>query len=186
MPLTRRPERASLAAYESVGSPDTRDPAAGPVLFRPGPCLEAEWRSSAVLAQRTGAVCHRQPPWAFDGPTTTRPDVTSWLFLVGILPDGEGSRDPPHPRSGVAEGIDPESSRRRLVSGRRACVDVRPRRGEFLFEWHQIRPATWCGLTVVTQDAAYLLGPPGEAVYVLTPSTQHPPAAVPPNIEALG
>ncbi len=156
-------DRAVLAAYESVGiSTDPR------THTRPAPQLadlDAVLRADPDPAARTLAAAlapyvtgsHRG---LFDGPTTSRPDGHLVVFSLRDLPDELKPAGTVLTLDAIWRRVtDPADRRRRLVVVDEAWLLMRePAGARFLFRMAKAARKHHCGLTVITQDAADLLG----------------------------
>ena len=156
-------DRAILCAYQSVGI--TSDPRThtrpAPVLADLTRALEADEDPAArTLAARLAPFTAGTHRGLFDGPTTVRPEGHLVVFSLRDLPDelrAAGTlltldaiwrrvADPAHRR------------RRRLVIVDEAWLLMRdPEGAKFLYRAAKSARKHWCGLAVVTQDAADLL-----------------------------
>jgi len=103
----------------------------------------------------------------FDGPTTTRPDGHLVVFSLRDLPEELKAAGTLLTLDAIWRRVsDPAKRKRRLVIVDEAWLLMAERSGaEFLFRMAKSARKHWAGLTVVTQDAADLLGSPlGQAV----------------------
>jgi type IV secretory pathway VirB4 component len=156
-------DRATLAAYQKAGiTTDARTHA------RPAPTfadLDRQLRADPdpagpELAARlapyvTGS--HRQ---LFDGPTTTRPDGHLVVISLRDLPDELKAAGTLLTLDAIWRRVtDPAKRKRRLILIDEAWLLMRdPEGARFLYRAAKSARKHWCGLTVVTQDAADLLG----------------------------
>lgn len=154
-------DRAILAAYRACGV--TADPA---THARPAPLLRDV--AAALLADPEGrSLAGRLAPFTsgthrmlFDGPTTTRPDGHLVVFSLRDVPDELKAAGTLLTLDSIWRRVaDPAQRRRRLVLVDEAWLLMRDRAGAvFLNRLAKSARKHWCGLTVVTQDAADLLG----------------------------
>jgi type IV secretory pathway VirB4 component len=165
-----------LAAYRARGI--TPDPATHgrpvPTLVDLAAALEADDDpEAALLAARLSPFTTGTHRMLFDGPTTTAPDGHLVVFSLRDLPDelkGAGTLL-------VLDAIwrrvaDPARRRRRLVLVDEAWLLMRDDAGaRFLHRLAKSARKHWCGLTVVSQDAADLLGTELGQVVVANAST---------------
>jgi len=184
-------DRAILAAYASVGI--TADPR---THGRPAPLLadlERALRSDPEDAAQSLAA--RLTPFTvgshkslFDGPTTTRPEGHLVVFSLRDLPDELKAAGTLLTLAAIWRRVsDPRSRRRRLVVVDEAWLLMRePEGARFLFRMAKSSRKYWCGLTVVTQDAADLLGSPLGQAIVANAATQILLRQAPQAIDALG
>ena len=128
----------------------------------------------------------------FDGPTTTRPDGHLVVFSLRDLPGELKAAGTLLTLDTIWRRVsDPAQRRRRLVLVDEAWLLMsEPSGAEFLFRMAKSARKHWTGLTVVTQDAADLLGSPlGQAV-VANAATQillrQAPQAIDTLAEAFG
>jgi type IV secretory pathway VirB4 component len=154
-------DRAVLAAYRAKGV--TADPAThrrpAPLLRDVAAALDAdpEGRSLAGRLAPFTSGTHRM---LFDGPTTTRPDGHLVVFSLRDLPEELKAAGTLLTLDSIWRRVaDPAQRRRRLVLVDEAWLLMRDRAGAvFLNRLAKSARKHWCGLTVVTQDAADLLG----------------------------
>jgi type IV secretory pathway VirB4 component len=183
-------DRAILAAYAAVGI--TGDPR---THQRPAPLLKdlatALRADSDVAAHALGA---RLEPFIvgshrglFDGPTTTRPEGHLVVFSLRDLPDELKPAGTLITLQAIWRRVsDPSLRRRRLVVVDEAWLLMREQEGaRFLFRMAKSARKHWCGLTVVTQDAADLLGSPLGQAIVANAATQILLRQAPQAIDAL-
>jgi type IV secretory pathway VirB4 component len=156
-------DRGVIAAYRARGI--TADPATharpAPVLADLAAALEGDGDpEAALLASRLAPFTTGTHRMLFDGPTTTPPEGHLVVFSLRDLPDelkGAGTLL-------VLDAIwrrvaDPARRRRRLVLVDEAWLLMRDDAGaRFLCRLAKSARKHWCGLTVVSQDAADLLG----------------------------
>jgi type IV secretory pathway VirB4 component len=163
-------DRALLATYTGVGiTPDPR------THTRPAPLLrdltnvldgdtDPAARELAVRLAPYVTGSHRA---LFDGPTTTRPDGHLLVFSLRDLPEEQKTVGTLLALDAVWHHVaSPTVRRRRIVIVDEAWLLMREDAGaKFLFRMAKSARKHWAGLTVVTQDAADLLGSPlGQAV----------------------
>jgi type IV secretory pathway VirB4 component len=183
-------DRAVLATYATAGI--TADPRThgrpAPVLADLARNLEADPDPAAVaMAARLApfvAGSHRQ---LFDGPTTTRPDGHLVVVSLRDLPDELKAVGTLLTLDAIWRRVaDPTARKRRLVVIDEAWLLMRdPEGARFLYRAAKSARKHWCGLTVVTQDAADLLGTDlGQAV-VANAATQILLRQAPQTIDAL-
>lgn len=183
-------DRAIVAAYAQAGiTVDPRTQARpAPVLADLAAALEADADPAAhALAARLAPFIsgtHRQ---LFDGPTTTNPDGHLVVFSLRDLPDELKAAGTLLVLDSLWRRLsDPARRRRRLVVVDEAWLLMRePEGAKFLFRLAKSARKLWCGLTVVTQDAADLLGSElGQAV-VANAATQVLLRQAPQTMDAL-
>lgn len=182
-------DRAILAAYESVGitSDPRTHPRPAPVLADLATALEAEGEVGRTLADRLAPFVSGTHRGLFDGSTTTRPEGHLVVFSLRDLPDELKAAGTLLTLDAVWRKVsDPSCRRRRLVVVDEAWLLMAdPEGAKFLFRMAKSARKHWCGLTVVTQDAADLLSSPlGEAV-VANAATQVLLRQAPQAIDAL-
>ena len=183
-------DRGIVGAYESVGI--TADPRSH---ARPAPLLRdlaAALDADSDLAARTLAL--RLAPFVtgthrgmFDGPTTTHPRGHLVVFSLRDLPGELKAAGTLLTLDAVWRRVsDPSNRKRRLVIVDEAWLLMsEPSGAEFLFRMAKSARKHWAGLTVVTQDAADLLGSRlGQAV-VANAATQILLRQAPQTIDAL-
>ncbi|MHB1850371.1 MAG: VirB4 family type IV secretion system protein [Acidimicrobiales bacterium] len=183
-------DRAILAAYEQVGI--TADPRThvrpAPLLADLAAVLEAAPDDEAqTLAARLAPFVTGTHRGLFDGPTTQRPDGHLVVFSLRDLPDELKAAGTLLTLNNIWQRVaNPAARRRRLVIVDEAWLLMRDLEGaRFLFRMAKSARKHWCGLTVVTQDAADLLGSPlGQAV-VANAATQILLRQAPQAIDAL-
>ena len=184
-------DRAVLGAYGDAGI--TTDPRTharpAPTLADLARRLDADGEAaSAELAARLAPYVSGSHKGLFDGPTTTSPEGHLVVFSLRDLPDELKA-------AGTLLAVDacwrrvadPARRRRRLVVVDEAWLLMRdPAGARFLFKMAKAARKHWCGLTVVTQDAADLLSTDlGQAV-VANAATQVLLRQAPQAIEAVG
>ena len=163
-------DRGIVAAYESAGI--TADPRSharpAPLLADLAAALDADGDPAArTLAARLAPYVSGTHRGLFDGPTTTRPDGHLVVFSLRDLPDELKAAGTLLTLDAIWRRVsDPAKRKRRLVIVDEAWLLMAERSGaEFLFRMAKSARKHWAGLTVVTQDAADLLGSPlGQAV----------------------
>ncbi|MDA8317029.1 MAG: conjugal transfer protein TraC [Actinomycetota bacterium] len=163
-------DRGIVAAYESAGI--TADPRSharpAPLLADLAAALDADGDPAAhTLAARLAPYVSGTHRGLFDGPTTTRPDGHLVVFSLRDLPDELKAAGTLLTLDAIWRRVsDPAKRKRRLVVVDEAWLLMAERSGaEFLFRMAKSARKHWAGLTVVTQDAADLLGSPlGQAV----------------------
>jgi type IV secretory pathway VirB4 component len=183
-------DRGIVAAYESVGI--TADPRSharpAPLLGDLAAALDADGDPVArMLASRLAPFVTGTHRGLFDGPTTTRPDGHLVVFSLRDLPGELKAAGTLLTLDTIWRRVsDPEQRRRRLVLVDEAWLLMsEPSGAEFLFRMAKSARKHWTGLTVVTQDAADLLGSPlGQAV-VANAATQILLRQAPQAIDAL-
>jgi type IV secretory pathway VirB4 component len=183
-------DRAILAAYEQVGI--TNDPRTharpAPLLANLTAALDAAPDDEAqMLAARLAPFVTGTHRGLFDGPTTQRPDGHLVVFSLRDLPDELKAAGTLLTLNNIWRRVaNPAARRRRLVIVDEAWLLMRdPEGARFLFRMAKSARKHWCGLTVVTQDAADLLGSPlGQAV-VANAATQILLRQAPQAIDAL-
>ncbi len=163
-------DRGIVAAYESVGI--TSDPRSharpAPLLADLAAALDADGDPAArTLSARLAPFTTGTHRGLFDGPTTTRPEGHLVVFSLRDLPGELKAAGTLLTLDAVWRRVsDPADRRRRLVTVDEAWLLMSdPAGAEFLFRMAKSARKHWAGLTVVTQDAADLLGSPlGQAV----------------------
>jgi len=163
-------DRGLVSAYESAGI--TADPRSharpAPLLADLAAALDADGDPAAhTLAARLAPYVSGTHRGLFDGPTTTRPDGHLVVFSLRDLPDELKAAGTLLTLDAIWRRVsDPARRKRRLVIVDEAWLLMAERSGaEFLFRMAKSARKHWAGLTVVTQDAADLLGSPlGQAV----------------------
>ncbi len=189
-PETAALDQAVLATYAAAGiTPDPRTHA------RPAPILDDLARMLGASADPVAtALGARLSPFTtgsyrglFDGATTTRPDGHLVVFSLRDLPDELKAVGTLLTLDAIWRRVaDPTNRRRRIVVVDEAWLLIREGEGaSFLFRMAKSARKHWCGLTVVTQDAADLLSSPlGQAV-VANAATQVLLRQAPQAIDAL-
>ncbi len=184
-------DRGIVAAYESVGI--TSDPRSharpAPLLCDLAAALDADGDDPAArtLAARLAPFVTGTHRGLFDGPTTTRPDGHLIVFSLRDLPSELKAAGTLLTLDAVWRRVsDPANRKRRLVVVDEAWLLMSdPAGAEFLFRMAKSARKHWAGLTVVTQDAADLLGSPlGQAV-IANAATQILLRQAPQSIDAL-
>jgi type IV secretory pathway VirB4 component len=184
-------DRAVVAAYAAAGI--NSDPR---THCRPAPLLvdlarELGTQNSDTAVTLAGQLApfvtgtHRD---LFDGPTTTAPDGHLVVFSTRDLPDELKAAGMLLTLAAVWRRVtDPSVHRQRLVVVDEAWLLMRDTSGAaFLHRLAKSARKHWCGLTVVTQDAADLLNTDlGQAV-VANAATQVLMRQAPQAIDALG
>jgi type IV secretory pathway VirB4 component len=184
-------DRAIVAAYTTVGI--TADPRS---WARPAPLLR---HVTDALASDTDPAGHqlaaRLAPYVtgshrglFDGPTTTRADGHLVVFSLRDLPDELKPVGTLLTLDAIWRRVsDPARRRPRLVVVDEAWLLMRdPDGARFLYRMAKAARKHWAGLTVITQDAADLLGSDlGQAV-VANATTQILLRQAPQAIERIG
>jgi type IV secretory pathway VirB4 component len=163
-------DRGIVCAYEAVGI--TADPRTharpAPLLADLAAALAADDDPAArSLATRLAPFTTGTHRGLFDGPTTTRPDGHLVVFSLRDLPSELKAAGTLLTLDAIWRRVsDPNQRRRRLVIVDEAwLLMAEPSGAEFLFRMAKSARKHWAGLTVVTQDAADLLGSPlGQAV----------------------
>jgi type IV secretory pathway VirB4 component len=183
-------DRAVIAAYTAVGI--TTDPR---THARPAPTLADLARTlqagddpaAHTLGLRLAPFVTGSYRTLFDGPTSTRPDGHLVVISLRDLPDELKAAGTLLALDAVWRRVsDPDRRHRRLVVVDEAWLLMREAEGaRFLFRMAKSARKHWCGLTVVTQDAADLLGTDlGQAV-VANAATQILLRQAPQAIDAL-
>jgi len=183
-------DRAILGAYERVGiTADARShnrPA--PVMADLHAVLVADPdAASQALAGRLAPFVTGSHRGLFDGPTTTRPEGHLVVFSLRDLPGELKAAGTLLALDATWRKVsDPAARRRRLVTVDEAwLLMAEPTGAEFLFRMAKSARKHHAGLTVVTQDAADLLGSPlGQAV-VANAATQILGRQAPQGIDVL-
>ena len=183
-------DRAVIACYKARGI--TSDPR---THARPAPLLadlaaaldhDADPAAHTLAAQLTPYVTgsHRH---LFDGPTTTRPAGHLVVFSLRALPDPLKPVGTLMALDAVWRRVtDPRARRPRLVTVDEAWLLARDLAGAaFLARLAKSARKHWCGLTVVTQDAADLLSSDLGQVVVTNAATQILLGQAPQAIDAL-
>jgi type IV secretory pathway VirB4 component len=155
-------DRAIIAAYAARGI--TADPRTharpAPLLADLAAALQADGDPAGhQLAARLEPFITGTHRGLFDGPTTTRPDGHLVIFSLRALPEELKAAGTllvlDHLWRQVA---DPQRRRRRLVVIDEAWLLARdPAGARFLYRLAKSARKHWCGLAVITQDAADLL-----------------------------
>ena len=183
-------DRGIVCAYESVGI--TSDPRSharpAPLLADLAAALDADGDPAArTLSARLAPFTTGTHRGLFDGPTTTRPEGHLVVFSLRDLPGELKAAGTLLTLDAVWRRVsDPANRRRRLVTVDEAWLLMSdPAGAEFLFRMAKSARKHWAGLTVVTQDAADLLGSPlGQAV-VANAATQILLRQAPQSIDTL-
>lgn len=183
-------DRAVVAAYAAVGI--TADPRSHP---RPAPLLTD---LAAALAgdddPAANSLAARIAPYVtgthralFDGPTTTRPDGHLVVFSLRDLPDELKAAGTLLTLDAIWRRVaDPTRRCRRLVLVDEAWLLMRdPAGAAFLYRLAKSARKHWAGLTVVTQDAADLLGTDLGRSVVANAATQILLRQAPQTVDAL-
>jgi type IV secretory pathway VirB4 component len=164
-------DRAIVEVYASKGI--TNDPR---TWTRPAPLLTdlAAALHADTADPKAGEVAARLAPYVtgthrdlFDGPTTTQPDGHLLVFSLRDLPDELRPAGTLLALAAVWRRVsNPRDRKRRLIVVDEAWLLMRePDGAKFLFRLAKSARKYWCGLSVVTQDAADLLDTPlGQAV----------------------
>ena len=163
-------DRGIIAAYEAVGI--TADPRSharpAPLLADLAAALGADGDPSArTLSARLAPFVTGIHRGLFDGPTTTQPHGHLVVFSLRDLPDELKAAETLLTLDAIWQKVsDPSNRKKRLVIVDEAWLLMsEPSGAEFLFRMAKSARKQWAGLTVVTQDAADLLGSPlGQAV----------------------
>ncbi len=170
-------DRAIVATYTSAGI--TADPR---TWARPAPLL----KDLATALSRDGdpaatALASRITPYVtgswrglFDGPATVRPEGHLVVFSLRDLPDELRTLGTLLTLDAIWRRVtDPGNRRPRLVVVDEGWLLMRePEGARFLFRLAKSARKYWCGLTVVTQDAADVLGSDLGRAVVANASTQ--------------
>jgi type IV secretory pathway VirB4 component len=170
-------DRSIVATYTRAGI--TTDPR---TWARPAPLLKD---LAAVLAGDSDpaavALGSRLAPYVtgswrglFDGPATARPEGHLVVFSLRDLPDELRTLGTLLTLDAIWRRVsDPAIRRRRLVVVDEGWLLMRePEGARFLFRLAKSARKHWCGLTVVTQDAADVLGSDLGRAVVSNASTQ--------------
>lgn len=162
-PTTAALDEAVLATYAGAGI--TADPR---THARPAPVLADLARTLSASEQPAGrTLANRLTPFVsgsfrglFDGPTTVRPEGHLVVFSLRDLPDEQRAVGTLLALDAIWHRVaDPGERRRRLVTVDEGWLLLGDRHGaEFLFRAAKAARKHWAGLTVVTQDAADVLG----------------------------
>jgi hypothetical protein len=188
-------DRAILAAYTAAGiTTDVRThrrPA--PLLADLTSALEADSRVSgdpagARLAGQLAPYVTGSYRRLFDGPTTTTPVGHLVVYSLAGLPEELKAAGTMLVLDAIWRTVsNPVDRRRRLVVVDEAWLLMAdPQGARFLFQMAKAARKHWAGLTVVTQDAADLLGTPlGQAV-VANAATQILLRQAPQTIDVIG
>lgn len=160
---TAAADRAVLGAYQRVGI--TTDPRThtrpAPLLADLTAALAADPDPDAqTLAGRLAPYVTGSHKTLFDGPTTTAPHGQLVVLSLRDLPDELKAAGTVLTLDAVWRRVtDPADRRRRLVVVDEAWLLMRdPAGARFLFRMAKAARKHHCGLTVITQDAADLLG----------------------------
>ena len=183
-------DRGIVSAYEQAGI--TADPRSharpAPLLADLAAALDADGDPAAhTLAARLAPYVSGTHRGLFDGPTTTRPEGHLVVFSLRDLPDELKAAGTLLTLDAIWRRVsDPTKRKRRLVIVDEAWLLMAERSGaEFLFRMAKSARKHWAWLTVVTQDAADLLGSPlGQAV-VANAATQILLRQAPQSIDTL-
>ena len=183
-------DRGIVGAYESVGI--TADPRSharpAPLLRDLASALEADGDPAArTLALRLAPFVTGTHRGLFDGPTSTHPSGYLVVFSLRDLPGELKAAGTLLTLDAIWRRVsDPSNRMRRLVIVDEAWLLMsEPSGADFLFRMAKSARKHWAGLTVVTQDAADLLGSPlGQAV-VANAATQILLRQAPQTIDAL-
>jgi type IV secretory pathway VirB4 component len=182
-------DRAVLAAYQTAGI--TADPTTharpAPLLADVTRALAADGAAGMVLAGRLDPYVTGTHRGLFDGPTSQPPAGHLVVFSLRDLPDELKAAGTLLVLDTIWRTVtDPARRRRRLVVVDEAWLLMRdPAGARFLFRLAKSARKHWCGLTVVTQDAADLLGSDlGQAV-VANAATQILLRQAPQTLDAL-
>ena len=183
-------DRGIVSAYESAGI--TADPRSharpAPLLADLAAALDEDGDPAArTLAARLAPYVSGTHRGLFDGPTTTQPRGHLVVFSLRDLPDELKAAGTLLTLDAIWRRVsDPARRKRRLVIVDEAWLLMAERSGaEFLFRMAKSARKHWAGLTVVTQDAADLLGSPlGQAV-VANAATQILLRQAPQSIDTL-
>ena len=183
-------DRAIVSAYEEAGI--TADPRShrrpAPLLRDLAAALDADSDPAArLLAARLAPYTRGTHRGLFDGPTTTRPEGHLVVFSLRDLPHELKAAGTLLTLDAIWRRVaDPARRRRRLVVVDEAWLLMGEASGaEFLFRMAKSARKHRAGLTVVTQDAADLLGTAlGQAV-VANAATQILLRQAPQAIDAL-
>src|SRR5205823_7490953 len=144
--------------------------------------------AAATLATRLAPFVSGSYAGLFAGPTTTRPDGHLVVFSLRELPDELKAAGTLLALDAIWRRVtNPADRRRRLVLVDEAWLLMRdPEGARFLFRLAKAARKHLCGLTVVTQDAADLLGTDLGLAVVANAATQILLRQAPQAIDALG
>jgi type IV secretory pathway VirB4 component len=183
-------DRAILAAYQARGI--TADPRTharpAPLLRDLAAALEADRDGSAhELGARLAPFTTGSHRTLFDGPTTVRAEGHLVVFSLRDLPDELAPLGTLLTLDAVWRRVaDPARRRRRLVLVDEAWLLMQDRIGaRYLLRLAKSARKHWTGLTVVTQDAADLLGSDLGKAVVANAATQVLLGQSPQAIDAL-
>ncbi len=183
-------DRAILAAYASVGI--TTDPRTharpAPVLADLARALDSDADPAAqALSSRLAPFVTGSHRGLFDGSTTTRPEGHLVVFSLRDLPEELRPAGTLVTLDAIWRRVaDPARRRRRLVIVDEAWLLMRdPEGAKFLYRAAKSARKHWCGLAVVTQDAADLLASPLGTAVVANAATQILLRQAPQAIDAL-
>lgn len=184
-------DRGILTAYAGVGiSTDPRSHRRPPpVLADLARALDTDTDPAAkTLAARLVPFTTGTHSGLFAGATTTRPDGHLVVFSLRDLPDELKAAGTLLTLDAIWRRVaDPARRRRRLVVVDEAWLLMRdPEGAKFLFRLAKAARKHWCGLAVVTQDAADLLGTDLGRAVVSNAATQVLLRQAPQTIDALG
>jgi type IV secretory pathway VirB4 component len=170
-------DRSIVATYTRAGI--TTDPR---TWARPAPLLKdlavvlAGDSDPAAVALGSRLAPYVTGSWRglFDGPATARPEGHLVVFSLRDLPDELRTLGTLLTLDAIWRRVcDPATRRRRLVVVDEGWLLMREREGaRFLFRLAKSARKHWCGLTVVTQDAADVLGSDLGRAVVSNASTQ--------------
>ncbi|RJL31893.1 VirB4 family type IV secretion system protein [Bailinhaonella thermotolerans] len=155
-------DRALMAAYRQAGI--TTDPRTWkrrpPLLSDLAKALAEDDGAGRQLAARLAPYVTGTHKGLFDGHTTTRPDSHLIVFSLRDLPDELKPAGTLLTLDAVWRRVsDPRERRPRLVIVDEAWLLMRDQAGaRFLFRMAKAARKHWAGLSVITQDAADLLG----------------------------
>ncbi|MBE1584552.1 VirB4 family type IV secretion system protein [Nonomuraea angiospora] len=179
-------DRAILAAFKQAGI--TFDPA---TWDRPPPLMRdlvtALTEDAAELAAGLAPYVTGSHRRLFDGPTTTRPDSHLIVFSLRDLPEELKAVGTLLTLDAVWRRVsNPDLRRPRLVVVDEAWLLMKdPEGAKFLLRMAKAARKHWAGLSVVTQDAADLLGSPAGQAIIANSATQILLRQAPQSIDAI-
>ena len=185
-------DRGVLAAYHGAGiSSDPR------TFARPAPTLvhvagaladDEDDPAARALAARLAPFVTGSHKGLFDGPTTTAAAGHLMVFSLAALPDELKAAGTLLAVDNIWRAVTNQAARRRrlVIVDEAWLIMADPAGAAFLHRLAKSARKHWCGLTVVTQDAADLLGSDlGQAV-VANAATQILLRQAPQAIDAVG
>nr|WP_201760905.1 ATP-binding protein [Nonomuraea sp. K271] len=169
-------DRAILATYKQAGI--TFDPG---TWDRPAPLMRDLVTALTEDVDVRGEIAAGLAPYVtgshrrlFDGPTTTRPDSHLIVFSLRDLPEELKAVGTLLTLDAVWRRVsNPDQRRPRLVVVDEAWLLMKdPEGAKFLLRMAKAARKLWAGLSVVTQDAADLLGSPVGQAIIANSATQ--------------